>query len=54
MYWICRCRIHEIGGECDEDNNQRIDPSVPEGEILPSLQVCACFPPFRMAEGFGM
>jgi hypothetical protein len=42
------CRVDGIGREDYEDENERVYPSVFEGDLLPFSQKRTCFPPFRV------
>ena len=41
-------RVDGVGREDNQDEDERIDPGVFEGDLFPFAQERACFPPFRV------
>ena len=47
--------IDGVEGKCEDDDNQRVDPCVVEGEVLPAADVGAGFSAFGVwARDFGL
>ena len=46
--------IHEVEGDCEQDEDERVDPCVAEGEVPPPSSESAGFSAFAMVGGFGV
>ncbi len=50
---VGRARIESVGGEDDDDKDQRVEPGVSKGEGFPSSEQTLCFSPLgKGPEGF--
>ena len=48
-------RVYGVGGEEEEEEDERVGPCVPEGEGFPAPEEAFCFSSFgERAEGFGL
>ena len=54
MEGIAFGRVDEVEGDCEEDEDERVDPCVAEGEVSPASNESAGFSAFAVVGGFGV